>query len=84
MKYLPAEEIHIALFLASLYQQEESTDVIESCYKLYLTYDIFPSILCENIVAAAKRNRNKTKKENKPITVDDLYKIFKYIGENEC
>ena len=90
VKLLPADECHIALFLASLYQQEESADVIELCYyaiqfhhKLYLADDIFPSVLCQNIVKAAKRNRKK-KKKKEPITVNDLHKVFKLTGEKDC
>lgn len=57
--------------LASLCQQEESADIIESCYcavqfflKPNIAGNIFSSDLCKKTVKAGKRNCKEKKKKN--------------------
>ena len=87
---MPANEHHVAIYMCSLIQNNQSDAVVESVFyaiqhfhKLNLHDDPFQSPLCENIVEASKRltKRRVTKKE--PITVDHLKKVYETLGCKE-
>ena len=83
IQVLPAKSIHVALFLVSLIQQEESLSIIESCVYAIKRFhgissfeDPCATALCRNILEAAKITCERKKRRKEPFKVCNLKDIY--------
>ena len=88
---LPANSIHVALFLVSLVQSDRSIHVIQSSFcalkhyhKLACYDDPTSHSICLNIMEAAKRISQRPTNKKQPVTVSNIRDIYQHIGGIEA
>lgn len=91
VKAIPANEYHVAIFMCSLIQNEQSAAVVESIFyaikhfhKINLVNDPFETSLGECIVDAAKRTCTKRIQKKEPISVKHLKQVYERVGKEAC
>ena len=85
---LPANEDHVALFLASLIQDEKPITTIEAHFysieyfhKLALYENPCESKLCGRLMEAARRTCKNKSERKEPIEINHLLKVYELIGK---
>ena len=83
---LPAKGEHVALFLTSLIQNNQSADVIEAVYytieyfhKINLCDTPYETSLCEMILEASRKLLKARKKKKEPLTADHFRSIYMHV-----